>query len=86
MGFYLAQKMVFLHNISKCLWYSFDNSFFFLELLSGYTNIYQYSLKMRLEDILDENSIMTLTIPSLVGLSVKKGGELCLLGSSLYVA
>lgn len=41
---------------------------------------------MRLEDILDENSIMTLTIPSLVGLSVKKGGELCLLGSSLYVA
>lgn len=41
---------------------------------------------MRLEDFLDENSIMTLTIPSLVGLIVKKGDELCLLGSSLYVA
>lgn len=40
---------------------------------------------MRL-DFLDENSIMILTIPLLVGLSVKKGAELCWLGSSLYVA
>lgn len=60
--------------------------FFFLELLSGYTNIYQYSLKMRLEDFLGENSIVILTISSLVVLSVKKGGEFCWLGSSLYVA